>query len=1125
MTDVELRLTADVDQATKNVGGFRKEYADLVKTLEKPLRQVNAFRELESSLEGTQREARSARERVRDLGNEMARAANPSKELTASYRDAVNELRQLERAEGVAQTRLAARRRELQATGVDTRNLANEQRRLSQEMQKALSAGQADQQLQSAQKSLGVGEIERTQRELVKLRGEYQLVAADSNLSAKQRAEAEANYRRSVSRTLEQLRNLRAAAAAPVSRADQAAALQAESAAAAEAAQQTQRLAAARALGVGRIEETQRKLIELREQYRLLISDSSLSGKQRAEAEASYHRNVQQTLGQLRNLRAVTNEQESLARAAAAAEAQRHVVAREGIRARVAALAQATREQRLANLEAARADLGVNRYRALQAELGQTQRNYELLRRSGNLTGRELAVAQRAMTQRIRETRAELRGMLVEQNRVRASAVTALGAAGGFGAAIYATYRGVRGVSNISDAYTLMNARLKLATESQEEFNAAQAGLESIAKATETPMASLVTLYGRISRPLKEAGRSQVEILQVTEAVATSFRVSGASAAEAENGVIQFAQALGSGALRGDEFNSVAEQAPRLMQALADGIGVPVSALKEMAAQGQLTSAIVTDALTSQLDVLRKEAETLPDTVGGAMTDLTGRWNKAIGQADVKPLIDAINGLGETISDPVVMDNLMKLASALALLAGTAVDGVSEFGDLIKRTQFAVASARGLTAELEEIDKQIADIDRSLQGTGLKTTLGGLWFTEDELLAKRSALEAFRAAIVEQQSGLNAEMQFLAEVGAAAAQAAREKEIQSRYAYIGELESQQSRLIKSAEAAGKQLVAAEKTATQELEKVRADRVKIEERYQKALAGLNGGGEASYGAAQSLKVGARQALQAGDIEGAKAQAQAALKMLQDLEAAGESTYGFEGFIKELQGIELAANDIEQTNAEEKIKAIKAEMIDLKAKAAALEDLQVSVKMDDAALEQVKLALSALADTKIMVQVGAQYDFSKPYTLQDPGPEPEGFSGGGYTGPGGKYQPAGVVHAGEHVQPQEVVREPGALAFLERIRRNGFRATLDQLRLRGYANGGPVVPVPRFVPNVPAPSPSLQAAASAASNPFAGLQDWGRATLRDGGNDYEVLMPRDSFDSLLSSTARKFGRTHR
>lgn len=1029
MTDVELRLTADIDQATKNVGSFRKEYADLVKTIEKPLRQVNAFRELEAGLEDTERSARAARDRVRDLGNEMARTASPSKALTASYRDAVSELRKLERAEGVAQTRLAARRRELQAAGVDTRNLVVEQRRLSQEMQQALSAGQADQQLQSAQKSLGVGEIERTQRALVDLRSEYRLVTADGNLSA----------------------------------------------------------------------------------------------KQRGEAEAAYHRKVQQTLGELRSLRAATQESEIQARSGVAAEIQRQAAAREGIRARAAALGQMNREQRLANLEAARADLGVNRYRALQAELTQTRRNYELLRRSGNLTGRELAVAQQAMTRRVNETRTAIKGLLVDQNRMRSSGAAALVATGGIVGAAYGSIRAVKGVAAMSDAYVLMTARLKLATSSQEEFNTAQAGLQAIASATETPVASLVTLYRRIARPLKEAGRSQAEILQVTEAVATSFRVSGASAVEAKNGVIQFAQALGAGALRGDEFNSVAEQAPRLMQALADGIGVPVGALKEMAAQGQLTSSIVTDALTSQLDVLRKEAETLPGTVDGAMTGLTDVWNKAIGQADVQPLIDSINELGETISDPVVMDNLIKLASALALLAGAAVDGASEFGDLIKRTQFAVASARGLTTELEEVDKQIADIDRSLQGTGLKTTLGGLWFTEEELRAKRGALETFRVALVEQQAGLNGELQFLADVGAAAAQAARDAEIQSRNTYIAEVKSQQDRMVQAAETAGKQLAAAEKSANRELEKIREDRLKIEERYQTALAGMSGVGEASYGAAQSLKVGAREAMRAGDIAGAQAQAQAALKMLQDLAQAGENTYGFAGFVGELRDIELAANDLEASRADQKLQAIKAEMISLKSQAAALQDMPVSVKMDDAQLEDVRQKLAALAATPVVVQVGAQYDFSQPYTLQDPGPVPPGFDEGGYTGPGGKYKPAGVVHAGEHVQPQEVVREPGALAFLERIRRSGFRVTMDQLRLRGYANGGPVMPVPRFVPSVPAPSQALLEAAAGGGGADA-LRSWGRATLGYGSDEYEVLMKQDTFDTLLRRTSAKFGRTH-
>lgn len=656
----------------------------------------------------------------------------------------------------------------------------------------------------------------------------------------------------------------------------------------------------------------------------------------------------------------------------------------------------------------------------------------------------------------------------------------------------------VRGIANAADSYNLMNARLKLATESQEEFNTAQTELRRIAASTQAPLESLATLYQRISRPLKEAGRSQKDILAVTEAVSTSFRVSGASAQEAENGVIQFAQALGAGALRGDEFNSVAEQSPRLMQALADSLNVPIGLLKEMAAQGLLTADVVTSALVEQLDVLRTEAESLPETIGGAMTALSDRWNEAIGQANVQPLIDAINGLGETLSDPVVVDNLVKLASALATLTGTAVEGASEFVDLGKRIAFVAANASGMVTELDKVDQQIADLDRSLQGTGLSTTIDGLLFSREELQAKKDALVAFRAAIVEQQSGLNAELQFLSDVAAAAAQAAREKEVSERNQYIAELKTQQDRMIKASEQGVKALIAAEKKANSELEKVRNARLDIEKRYQDAIAGMNAGGEASYGAAQALKVGARQALQAGDVEGAQAKAQAALKMLQDLQAAGANTYGFAGFIGELRDIELAANDIEQSRAEQKIADIKQEMLNLKSAAAELEDMPVSVKMDDAALQAVQAQLDKLASKEIIIKVGAQYDFSQPYTLQDPGPAPQGFATGGLIrGPGTGTSDSipALLSNGEYVIRAAAVRKLGKNA-------------LDLLN-RG-------IPIPRFADG------GMVGAVS--SMQPAGPQSLGTLDISLGGETFQVFTNAPQADQLRIA-AKKFGRTHR
>lgn len=691
----------------------------------------------------------------------------------------------------------------------------------------------------------------------------------------------------------------------------------------------------------------------------------------------------------------------------------------------------------------------------------------------------------------------EVNNQLNSMNKQLATAGKAIVAAFSFSALTGA----IRGIATAADSYNLMNARLKLATSSQEEFNTAQTELRKIAVATQAPLESLATLYQRISRPLKEAGRSQKDILAVTEAVATSFRVSGASAQEAENGVIQFAQALGAGALRGDEFNSVAEQAPRLMQALADSLNVPIGSLKEMAAQGLLTADVVTSALVEQLAVLRTEAESLPETVGGAMTALSDRWSEAVGQANVQPLIDAINSLGDTLSDPVVVDNLVALASALATLAGTAVDGASEFVDLGKRIGYVAANAAGMVTELDKVDQEIADIDRSLAGTGLNTTLAGMWFSEDELKAKREALVAFRAAIVEQQTGMNAELSAAASAAAAQAEAEREREIKSRNAYIAGLKTQQERMVTAAEKAAKDLVAAEKKANADLEKVRDDRVKIERRYQEALAGMNSGGEASYGAAQALKVGARQALRAGDVEGAQAQAQAALKMLQDLQAAGENTYGFGGFISELRDIELAANDIEQSRAEQKIADIKQEMLNLKSAAAALQDMPVSVKMDDATLAQVQSALDALAKREIIVKVGAQYDFGEPYTLQDPGPVPQGFATGGLIrGPGTGTSDSILMYGsnGEYMIKAAAVRKLG-LPILNMLNQGILPPNIPR-----FADGGLIGAASNMQP--------------------AGPQNLGTLDISLGGETFQVFTNAPQADQLRIA-AKKFGRTHR
>lgn len=1236
MSDVEVRLTADVGAATKNIKGFRKEFADLVTEIEKPLSKVNSFRTLESSIEATAKQMRGAKDSVRGLADEMARAEKPSKALQADYRNAVSELKRLERQEQAQIGQLQRMRRELAAAGVDTRNLAAEEKRLQAEYARRVKAGRIDANLGSAKKALGVGEIEATQRALATLRQQYQLVSKDSSLSAKQRSEAEATYRRSVAQTLEALRTLRAATAAPVSKADAAAALRGEAAAAAEAAKQNKLLSAQRALGVGSIRTQQQALVTLREQYRLVTADASLSGRQRAEAESAYRRQVNDTLAVLRRMRGETQANASKEQQAAAAAAQRQAAAKAGIRAQAAELQRVTVAQRQANLEAARASLGVTRSRELAAEVQRLRGQYDLLRQTGGLTNRELAQAQQMLTRRTQETRRAMSELAGEQQRVRTT-----GASLGTGAGMLASLGGGLGAASalrsyiqITDASKNMDAQLRIVTNSQEEFNRAQDDAYRIAQKYTSPLQDVVTLYARLTPALADIGRGQSDVAGVTEALTAALKVSGATTAESSSTLTQFSQALGSGVLRGQEFNSVAESAPVLMRALAKGLGVPTGALRGMAAEGLLTADVITDLTLRALPDLVEQASKIPTTVDGSLTTLRNDLIKAFGEGDTSGFIEAINQLRVLLTDPEVVRGLLNIAAGMATLAGWVIKAAAEFAQFANEIAYAAAQASGYVTELEKVEKTLEELRNSKSGSSFMgaSTMGLLhkwfapelldeWIKEEE--AKREELRAKIYGVTVNQlkdQEKAADQSRTIQENAAAEKERIDNSNFAKYSkFVGDMKSKQTESVKNAEEALKGLVSAEKKAAKDLEVAKQAQIDTQKRYSEALSGMQAGGAASYAGAQALKVAASQALSNGDIEGAKASAQAALDMLQELAQSGENTYGFEGFIKSLQYIEEAADQISVDKATQALDDVKLKGIELKALLDSVKSTIITVMMDDASMAKVRneiIALGALsgkpvsipytvarvpaASTEATVTIPPQAraaavdEAARVATAMEGeleiqptivGPEPDrydqivnemaarsavpapvrpeldqaaaalakehimnfaadlqqrlkifitpivssgdqltpptdGFAAGGFTGLGGKYEPAGVVHRGEHVQPQRVVREPGALSVLEAIRRNGVAAVLDKVRSgwRGYAEGGLVLP--RFSPDIPSLGPAMQQRLDAG---HANIPNLGRLDFNIGGESHTVYVDSGGADALRKA-ARKRGRTH-
>ncbi|MDV2876294.1 tape measure protein, partial [Phytobacter diazotrophicus] len=171
----------------------------------------------------------------------------------------------------------------------------------------------------------------------------------------------------------------------------------------------------------------------------------------------------------------------------------------------------------------------------------------------------------------------------------------------------------------IADEWTSVNARLKQASASTEDFAVSQSRLMAISQSTGTAFSSNANLFSRAAASMREFGYSSSDVLKITEAVSTGLKLSGASTEEAGSVITQFSQALAQGVLHGEEFNAVNESGDRVIRALAAGMGVARKDLKAMADQGKLTIDKVVPALISQLGTLQSEFASMPQTVGGAM--------------------------------------------------------------------------------------------------------------------------------------------------------------------------------------------------------------------------------------------------------------------------------------------------------------------------------------------------------------------------------------------------------------------------------------------------------------------------------------------------------------------------
>ncbi|WP_427119244.1 tape measure protein [Proteus mirabilis] len=254
-------------------------------------------------------------------------------------------------------------------------------------------------------------------------------------------------------------------------------------------------------------------------------------------------------------------------------------------------------------------------------------------------------------------------------------------------AASLAGYLSASMVASYSEAWAELNNKLSNSVRASESLVDVTQRVFDISQATRSSLDATATLYARLERGTREYNTSAEDLAKLTSIINQGFIVSGATAQEAENAIIQLSQGIASGVLRGEEFNSVAEQGSRLMVALADSMGVGIGQLRKMAAEGKLTTDVVVKGLLSQGDAIGKEFAKTTRTMSQAFQEAGNNLTKFLGEnTTIKSTISAFSDAVITVSK-----NLDELSSVLTVIA--AVVGSRYVGALAMATKSKVMMA------------------------------------------------------------------------------------------------------------------------------------------------------------------------------------------------------------------------------------------------------------------------------------------------------------------------------------------------------------------------------------------------------------------------------------------------
>lgn len=243
------------------------------------------------------------------------------------------------------------------------------------------------------------------------------------------------------------------------------------------------------------------------------------------------------------------------------------------------------------------------------------------------------------------------------------------------------------GIIKTADEMQNLNSQIKLVTKSEEEYLGIRQKVREIADANFSDVKSATSLYATSARSLANLGKSQADVLEFTNAVSLAMRAGGRSAQEQASAILQLSQSMGANVVQGDEFRSIAENAPILLELVSKRLGVLPGQLKALAADGKITGEVMFDALTQNVNMLEEMAKKMPITMAQAFTVAKNRY-----KSYVDDMMNQTGGMSGKIASMIEgmsanFDTLAKVAIAgvtlafanMALSIGTASTAMAIF--------------------------------------------------------------------------------------------------------------------------------------------------------------------------------------------------------------------------------------------------------------------------------------------------------------------------------------------------------------------------------------------------------------------------------------------------------------